>query len=126
MNFVLFILLNYSFITLAYISSKLETSHQSSFNVNLLFGRLDQSLGITAPWGTDENPYLISEVRHLQNLYTLQNNLQSTLIDEESVFQVSDTFGKPIFIGETSPVTYSIYLRSVVKKIRLSLLSVGL
>ena len=103
MNFVLFILLNYSFITLAYISSKLETSHQSSFNVNLLFGRLDQSLGITAPWGTDENPYLISEVRHLQNLYTLQNNLQSTLIDEESVFQVSDTFGKPIFIGGTSP-----------------------
>lgn len=103
MNFILFILLNYSFITLAYISSKIEANQQSSFNVNLLFGRLDASLGITEPWGSDANPYLITEVRHLQNLYILQSNLQSTLINKDSVFQVSTTFGKPIFIGGSSP-----------------------
>lgn len=103
MNFILFILLNYSFITLAYISTKLQTSHQSGFDVNLLFDRLDESLGITAPWGSKENPYLINEPRHLQNLYTLQNNLQSTLINKDSVFQVSNNLGKPVFVGGESP-----------------------
>jgi len=98
----LFIVLNTSFVAFAYFSSQVYSQSKSTLDVRLIFGYLDASLGPTGPWGSETNPYLISEDQHLRNLYTLQNRTDRTIINDNSVFQVSDKFGKPNYIGSTN------------------------
>lgn len=71
-------------------------------NVDALFGKLHPSAGPSGAWGTANNPYLISTAAHLKNLYALQNHKDIKAINENSVFQVSDQYGKPCFIGGES------------------------
>lgn len=100
LSFIL--LVNASVLTLAYFSKKADIATELKMDVNLVFGRLDDSLNPTGDWGSETNPYLISENRHLHNLYTLQNRANRNLINEDTVFQVSDEFGRPYFIGGTN------------------------
>jgi len=98
----LFIVLNASFVAFAYFSAEIQSQSKSTLDVRLIFGFLDSSLNPTGPWGSETNPYLIAEEQHLRNLYTLQNRADRTIINDDSVFQVSDRFGKPNFIGGES------------------------
>ena len=91
--------INISMVTFAYF---VQNSFRESWNemeVDLIFGRLHSTMNPTGTWGSENNPYLISDPVHLVNLYTLQNRADKRLIDENSVFQVSTEYGKPVFIG---------------------------
>lgn len=70
-------------------------------DVDDLFGRLSSPTA-GAPWGSSGNPYLINESRHLRNLYILQNSKDLKVINENTVFQVSDADGYPCFVGGES------------------------
>lgn len=81
--------INISMVTFAYF---VQNSFRESWNemeVDLIFGRLHSTMNPTGTWGSENNPYLISDPVHLVNLYTLQNRADKRLIDENSVFQVS-------------------------------------
>lgn len=94
-------MLTFSYPIYAYFkASKLENI-KPTMDISLLFGRLDENLA-SGPWGSDQNPYLISNTDHLQNLYVLQNSPDSFLINESSVFQVSDSQGYPVYVGSTN------------------------
>jgi len=67
-----------------------------------LFDHLDSPTNPSAPWGTEGNPYVINQNRHLRNLFMLQNSRDITAINEYSVFQVSTTAGYPCFVGGAS------------------------
>jgi len=86
----------------AYFSDAASNDLGAVLEVGGLFGHLDNPADPDADWGTDDNPYLIYETRHLQNLYSLQNQKDITAINENTVFQVSDTAGNPCFVGGTS------------------------
>ncbi len=94
--------LNYTIFAFAYFNQYITKNVDTSLDVNNLFGHLDESLNPTGAWGTDTNPYLINEIEHLRNIYVLQNTYDRELINEETVFQVSTTFGNPIFVGGSS------------------------
>lgn len=80
-----FIIAAFSFVTYAYFSKKEIYDGYISGQVELLFDRLNEdglnayseAEGITADknadWGTEANPYVISNARHLYNLSELQN-----------------------------------------------------
>lgn len=91
--------INISMVTFAYFVQRYYAESFNRLDVNLVFGRLDESVNPTGAWGSDTNPYLISLPEHLVNLYTLQNRADRRIIDENTVFQVSDEFGKPNYIG---------------------------
>lgn len=91
--------INISMVTFAYFVQNQYREAWNEMEVNLIFGRLHSSMGPTGAWGTETNPYLISEPYHLVNLYTLQNRTDKRLIDENSFFQVSTEYGKPVYIG---------------------------
>lgn len=101
-NLILAFILNFSFITYAYIAQQIEQRATNRLNINILFGVLDDSVNPGGDWGSEANPYLISEPRHLQNLVVIQNRANQTIITKDSVFQVSDSFGNPIYIGGAS------------------------
>lgn len=101
-NLILFIVMNFSVITFAYLSSQYRQTYPNSMDIRLLFGHLDPSANPSGEWGSDTNPFLISENRHLQNLYVLQNRSITNYIDSDSVFQVSDIYGNPNYIGGES------------------------
>lgn len=71
-------------------------------DVNSLFGKLENPDNPSAAWGTEGNPYLIYENRHLTNLYLLQNSKDIQAINENMVFQVSDINGHPCYVGGVS------------------------
>lgn len=91
--------INVSMVTLAYFVQNQYRQSWNEMEVNIIFGRLDNPPDPDAPWGTEGNPFLISEEYHLINLYTLQNRTDKRVIDENSVFQVSTEKGKPVYIG---------------------------
>jgi hypothetical protein len=95
-------IVNVSMITFAYFVQTHYAESFKSLDVNLIFGRLDPSVNPSGPWGTDTNPYLIEEPNHFINLYTLQNRADKRIINEDTVFQVSDKYGKPNFVGGIS------------------------
>lgn len=68
-------------------------------DVNSLFGKLETPDDPNADWGTEGNPFLIYENEHLANLYSLQNSKDIKAINENTVFQISDIYGKPCFVG---------------------------
>lgn len=71
-------------------------------DIGELFGRLTNPPNPNAPWGTEGNPFLINENRHLLNLYSLQNQKNITAINENTVFQVSTAAGTPCYVGGSS------------------------
>ena len=79
----------------AYFRQALKDNVRPTLDIRLLFGMLDESLG-SGEWGSDTNPYLIENEEHLLNLYVLQNSPDSFLINEDSVFQVSNELGDPV------------------------------
>lgn len=85
----------------AYFNRLITSKVTPQLKVDILFGRLDESIA-TGEWGTDTNPYLIETTEHLINLYVLQNGSERFIIDENSVFQVSDPFGNPNYVGGPS------------------------
>lgn len=94
-------MLTFSYPIYAYFKAANLEKVKPTMDIRLLFGRLDENLA-SGPWGTEQNPYLISTVEHLQNLYVLQNSPDSHLINESSVFQVSDSQGYPVYVGSTN------------------------
>lgn len=85
----------------AYFRQALKDNVRPTLDIRLLFGMLDESLG-SGEWGSDTNPYLIENEEHLLNLYVLQNSPDSFLINEDSVFQVSNELGDPVYVGGIS------------------------
>lgn len=94
-------MLTISYPVYAYFRDAMKENVRPTIDIRLLFGMLDESLS-SGDWGTDTNPYLITNTEHLLNLYVLQNSPDSFLIDENSVFQVSDEWGDPVFVGGPS------------------------
>lgn len=86
----------------SYFSNANEKKTPVTLKVNDLFGKLDLSLNPSGKWGSEQNPYLIQNERHLRNLYILQNTKDASIINENTVFQVSDEYGKPCFVGGTA------------------------
>ena len=98
----LFITLNASFVAFAYFSSEVYSQSKSRMDIRMIFGMLDESLNPTGTWGSETNPYIIANNQHLVNLYTLQNRTDRSIINDDSVFQVSTTLGQPVYIGSTN------------------------
>ena len=82
----------------AYFRANIERQVEPTLEIELLFGHLREDL-VTGEWGTDTNPYLIMNTEHLSNLSVLQNGTYSHYVNENSVFQVSDENGDPIYVG---------------------------
>lgn len=93
--------LSLSYTVYAYFNVVLNNRVRPALDVDILFGRLDATIA-EGEWGSDTNPYLIESQEHLINLYVLQNSSDSFIINESSVFQVSNSFNEPIFVGGTS------------------------
>jgi hypothetical protein len=86
----------------AYFSDTAQDTAGAVVDVDNLFGHLTNPPNPTAPWGTEGNPFLIYENRHLLNLYSLQNQKDITAINENTVFQVSTPEGNPCYVGGSS------------------------
>ena len=93
--------LNITQVITAYFNSLIQNVVKPKLDVDILFGSLDESLAV-GEWGTDGNPYLIENNQHLINLYVLQNSPDHYIIDEDSVFQISNDMGEPNYIGGPS------------------------
>lgn len=93
--------LNITQVITAYFNSLIQNVVKPKLDVDILFGSLDESLA-DGEWGTDGNPYLIENNQHLINLYVLQNSPYHYIIDEDSVFQISNDMGEPNYIGGPS------------------------
>ena len=87
--------------TYAFFRANTERQVEPTLEIEVLFGRLREDL-VSGEWGTEYNPYLIMTTEHLSNLSVLQNGAYSNYINENSVFQVSDENGDPIYVGGTS------------------------
>jgi hypothetical protein len=94
-------MLTLSYPVYAFFRDTIEENVRPTIDIRLLFGMLDESIA-SGDWGSDTNPYLIMNTEHLLNLYVLQNSPDSFLINEDSVFQVSDQFGNPEYVGGPS------------------------
>ena len=94
-------MLTLSYPVYAFFRDTIEENVRPTIDIRLLFGMLDESIA-SGDWGSDTNPYLIMNEEHLLNLYVLQNSPDSFLINENSVFQVSDEFGYPEYVGGVS------------------------
>lgn len=106
----LFVTMQCAVMAFAYFSQYITKSVSTTLDINTLFDRLDPSLNPTGEWGTEGNPYLINQIGHLHNLSILQNTEDRKRIDEDSVFQVSTSFGNPVYVGsndynEPTPIT---------------------
>lgn len=93
--------LTIGFPTYAYFRAKTEADINPTLEIELLFGHLNEDLAV-GEWGTDTNPYLITSTEHLSNLSVLQNGAYSHYVNENSVFQVSDENGDPVYVGGES------------------------
>ncbi|MGN0806415.1 MAG: hypothetical protein ACI4MC_05190 [Candidatus Coproplasma sp.] len=83
----------------AYFLALDTATHNVSMEVNQLFGILEgvnsyEGYDSSADWGTEGNPYLINESRHLYNLYNIQN-IEHGMFNEDTVFVVANSDGTP-------------------------------
>ncbi len=85
----------------AYFRDSIERKVDPALEIELLFGHLREDL-VSGDWGTENNPYLIMTTEHLSNLSVLQNGAYSYCVNENSIFQVSDENGDPIYVGGSS------------------------